>query len=180
LAINGLFFGNLCLASIKASLKPPLAETTFTTLTNTYVATSSPDATTTVTCTGCTNGFTIRVSDVGSGANPGLWNSGDGVLIGSADDSFIATTTLQLGVKGYGIQATSTAESGINIDPKFRWATSTTDVGGLTLSSASSTLASSTTDVTSQIITVSFKAAVSVPTKGGSYSDAIWYECFIN
>jgi len=157
-----------------------LTETTFSLLTQSAVYSSSPDATTTVDTTSAT-GFTIQVADQGSGSgNPGLWKSSvPTALIGSSNDAFDATTTLEAGNKGYGIQATTTA-SNIVINPRFLWATSTDIVGGLTASSTWLTLASSPETVSNQLLTVTHKAAVSVTTQAGDYSDIIYYSCTAN
>ncbi len=162
----------------------PLTLTEFPEIDDQSVKVSVPDATTTVTCTNCTNGFRLQVSDKGSSTaavsgSPGLWNSADEVLIGSADDSYSASSSLVAGTKGYGIQATTTSGNGILINPIYDRASSTSDwVGALTATSTWTTVASSSGDVSGQIIYITHKAAVSADTKGGSYSDVIYYNCF--
>ncbi len=159
------------------------SSTAFGVLSDTVIATSSPNITVSSTCT-YSAGCTITVLDAGSGSNPGLWNSTSSALIESSNASYAASSTLVAGTEGYGIRATTTASgSGGTLGIATRYNTglagglagSAQDVGGLSLSAI--TLASSTAAVTSREIAVTHKAAIASNTPGGTYSDTITYGC---
>jgi hypothetical protein len=155
-----------------------LTETIFPTLDNNAVYTSSPNATTTVTTNNST-GFTMKIYDAGDGTNPGLYKSTSPTsTIGSANDSFVDEATLQAGVSGFGIQATTTS-SQITISPRFN--KTGNDVGGLEAGSANAVVvASSSVAVSNQVITFIHKAAVSPTKPPGNYSDTIFIVCSAN
>ncbi|MCR4275461.1 MAG: hypothetical protein NUV83_01770, partial [Candidatus Wolfebacteria bacterium] len=148
--------------------------TSFGALTNASVFTSSPNASTTMSCSGTSAGCTLYMKDAGSGSNPGLWKSASPTyLIVSAD------ATLSAGADGYGIQATTTAAgSGGTLSFNSKYNKTGNDVGGLTLTNT--ILASSTVDVTNREAVVTHKAAVSSNTLSGTYSDTITYSCLVN
>jgi hypothetical protein len=167
-------------ASIAVTIEcnTPLTETIFPTLDNNEVYTSSPNATTTVTTNNST-GFTMKIYDTGDGTNPGLYKStSPTAIIGSANDSFADEATLQAGVSGYGIQATTTSPL-ITISPRFN--KTGNDVGGLEAGSANAVVvASSSVAVSNQVITFIHKAAVSPTKPSGNYSDTIYIVCSAN
>jgi hypothetical protein len=122
-------------------------------------------------------GCTLTVADAGNGSNPGLATTSPAYIIGSANGSFAASSTLSAGTEGYGIQAATTTEgSGGSLTLARRYAsTSYASVGGLSLSAL--TLASSTAQISSRSVVVSHWAAISGTTQAGVYSDTITYSC---
>lgn len=164
-------------ASVTAtvSCSTNISSTSFGALDASSVFTSSPNASTTISCSGTSGGCTLYVKDVGGGGNPGLWNSTSSVLIPSPNAAFSATSTLVAGTDGYGIQATTTA-SGLTLAARYNQSGNT--VGGLTLSDA--VLASSGADVSSSTVVIIHKAAVNANTLSGSYNDTITYSCTVN
>jgi len=142
------------------------------------VYTSSPNVTTTVSCNP-SSGCQVQINDVGSGTEPGLWNSSASYLIPSPDAAFNATATLVAGTKGYGIQAaTTTAGSGSVLTLNSRYNQTGNTVGGLTTTTIQ--LASSTSPTANREIVVTHKVAVDGLTPAGSYSDTITYTCASN
>lgn len=137
----------------------------FGTLDSSSVSTAVPAVTLAITLYG-SNGYTIYVKDSGNNTNPGLYNEPDNYLISSY------AATLVAGTEGYGIQASS---SSATIDAVY--AKSGNDIGGLNISAQ--TLASNTTDVKNEQITVNTKAAISGYTPGGRYRDQIFYTCLM-
>lgn len=166
-------------AAASVTCTTPLTSTSFGSMKDDVVYTSSPNATTTVDCSGCGSGFTMKVYDAGNGTNPGLYKSTVPTdTIGSANDSYANEATLSLGVEGYGLQATTTSAS-INIAPRFL--KTGNNVGGLEVGSGNAVIvASSTGAVTNQIITHIFKAAVAVTNKAGDYQDTVTIDCLVN
>jgi hypothetical protein len=160
-------------SSTMVSCTTPDTSTAFGTIDNTTVATSSPDATTTVSSSGA---IYLKIYDAGDGsANPGLYKNPD--LIESPNASYDATATLVAGTEGYGIQATTTGTT-LVMRPKFNWVTTTDIVGGIPYGSGNATtVASSASAVSSEVVRVVHKASVNVATPGGSYSDTITYTC---
>jgi hypothetical protein len=153
------------------SCTTPATSTSFGTIDNTAVYTSTPNVTTTVYSN---TSVYVKVSDTGDGTNPGLYKStSPTAIIGSADDSFADEATLQAGVSGYGIQATTTGPN-LVIAPRFN--KTGNDVGGLEVS-PSVLLASSSQPVIGEVITVIHKAATSATKPAGDYSDTITYTC---
>jgi hypothetical protein len=152
-----------------------ISSTSFPTLTSFSVSTASPNASTTISCSGTVAGCSLFVKDAGSGSNPGLWNSTSSVLIPSPNAAFSATSTLAAGTDGYGIQATTTA-SGLTLAARYNQSGNT--VGGLSLTDL--TLASSTADIASSTVNITHKAAVSASTLSGTYNDTITYSCVTN
>lgn len=156
------------------------SSTSFGNLTDASVFTSSPNASTTMSCSGASSGCTLYVKDVGGGGNPGLWKSASPTkLIPSPDADFSATTTIVAGTEGYGIQATTTASgSGGALIINSRYNQTGNTVGGLILTDL--TIASSTVDITNREVVATHKAAISDATLSGSYSDTITYSCIVN
>ncbi len=153
------------------------ASTDFETLTDSVIASSTPNASTTMSCSNSANGCTLSVKDAGSGANPGLWSSPN--LIESPNGAYSATATLSAGVEGFGIQATTTATgSGGTLGVPSRYLQTGNTVGGFLITDT--TLASSTSPSTNKEVVVTHKAAIATVTPGGSYSDTITYSCTAN
>jgi hypothetical protein len=153
------------------SCTTPATSTSFGTIDNTFVATSTPNVTTTVNSN--TSVF-VKVNDTGDGTNPGLYKStSPTAIIGSANDSFADEATLSAGTSGYGIQATTTGPN-LVIAPRFN--KTGNNVGGLEVS-PSVLLASSSQPVSGEVITVIHKAATSSSKPAGDYSDTITYTC---
>ena len=150
------------------------SSTSFSAWTDTSIKTSSPNASTTMSCSGTSSGCALYVKNAGGGGNPGLWKSAAPTyLIASVD------AVLSAGVDGYGIQATSTASgSGGTLSFNSKYNQTGNNVGGLTLTNT--VLASSTVDVSGREAVVIHKAAVSGVAISGSYSDTITYECTAN
>jgi hypothetical protein len=162
-------------AAATISCSTDISSTAFGALTTASVFTASPNASTTMSCSGTSSGCTLYVKDAGSGSSPGLYKSAAPTyLITSAD-----ATPLSAGAEGYGIQATSTAAgSGGALSFNSKYNKTGNDVGGLTLTDT--TLASSTVDVSGREAVVTHKAAISATTLSGSYTDTITYSCFVN
>lgn len=154
-----------------------IASTDFGTLTDSAIATSTPNASTTISCANSASGCTLSVNDAGSGSNPGLWSSPN--LIESPNGAYAATAVLSAGTEGYGIQATTTAVgSGGTLGIASRYLQTGNTVGGLATTTI--TLASSTSASTNREVIVTHKAAIATATPGGSYSDTITYSCTAN
>ena len=154
-----------------------ISSTDFGTLTDSVIATSTPNASTTMSCSNSSTGCTLSVNDAGSGVNPGLWSSPN--LIESPNAAYNATTTLAAGTKGFGIQAaTTTVGSGGVLGIALRFTYTGNTVGGLTTTTL--TLASSTSASTNKEVVLTHKAAIATATLGGSYSDTITYSCTAN
>ncbi|MFH1346849.1 MAG: hypothetical protein ABIH10_01215 [Spirochaetota bacterium] len=151
-----------------------IGSTNFEPLTDSSIFTSSPNTSTTMSCSGTSSGCTLYIKDVGNTSSPGLYKSASPTyLVVSAD------STLSIGVDGYGIQATSTATgSGGLLSFNSKYNKTGNNVGGFTLTNT--VLASSTADVTNREVIVMHKAAVSNQAISGSYSDMITYECVAN
>jgi len=165
-------------ASITAviSCSTNTGSTSFGTLIDSAVATSSPNASTTMSCINSSLGCTLYAKDAGGGGNPGLWNSTSSALIKSPNASFSATSTLAAGTEGYGIQATTTAAgSDATLTIAARYLQTGDTVGGLATSSI--TLASASAASSNRETVVTHKAAVASVTPAGSYADTITYEC---
>jgi len=161
-----------------------VSATDFGVLASDTISTSTPNASTTMTCANTSSGCSLKIYDDGSSGNPGLWNSNSLVLIESPDAAFNATATLTFGTEGYGIQATTTAVgSGGSLTIAERYIQKPDQVnlvGGLKLKATPVTIASSTADVTNREVVVTHKAAVSSTTPGGSYNDSITLSCYVN
>lgn len=163
------------------SCTTPLSTTTFGTIDNTAIYTSTPDASTTLSSNAA---MQITVYDVGNSTTntqPGLYKSTATTdVIGSADGSYANTATLATGTEGYGAQATSTGGTNLRIDPRFNYPSTTSNtVGGLEASSTNAVmLASSSAAVSpSEVLRVTHKSAVSATNIAGSYQDTITYTC---
>ena len=144
------------------------ATTAFGTLDSGSVSTSTPNASTTISCnTGL--GCTLNVQD----ANTGLATTSPAYTIASAD------ATLSAGTEGYGIQATTTASgSGGTLGIPAKFNKTGNAVGGLATGNA--IIASSTASVSGRENMVTHKAAISGTTQAASYADTITYSCTAN
>jgi hypothetical protein len=121
----------------------------------------------------------LYVQDAGNGSNPGLWNASSIHLVPSPNAAFSATSTLTIGIEGYGIQvATDTAGSGSTLTIASRYLQSGNTVGGFSLSPIA--VASSTADISGREMIVTHLAAISAGTPAGSYADTITYSCTAN
>lgn len=120
----------------------------------------------------------IKVKDVGSTTDPGLWYSAEEDIIGSADSAFADTASLEAGTEGYGLQATTTGAGAgevMTIAPRYDYASTTADVGGFEISNVN--MASSTDAVTSRRVIIYLQAAISASNLPGAYVDTITYTC---
>ena len=147
----------------------------FGTLATYTISTSTPNASTTMSCVNSYAGCTLYIKDAGGGGNPGLWDSTSSTLIPSPNAAYSSTATLVAGTVGYGIQATSTS-AGLTLAARYNQTGNT--VGGLSVSNL--TLASSTADISDAITIVTHKAAISENTLAGTYIDTITYSCVAN
>jgi len=146
--------------------------TDFGALVASVIATSAPNASTTMSCSGGL-GCSLYISDAGDGANPGLATTTPAYLIPSG------TSTLATYTEGYGVQATTTATgSGGTLGIPATYNRIGDDVGGLALTNM--TIASSTIAITDREVVVTHKASVSGATTPGSYVDTITYSCVGN
>ncbi|MDW8279986.1 MAG: hypothetical protein RMK17_02370 [bacterium] len=162
------------LVTLTISCNTSVTSTSFGNIITGSVFTSSPNVSSTMSCSGTTLGCTLYVKDVGSGSNPGLYKSTSPTYLILSSDATLNGTS-----DGYGIQAaTTTAGSGgiLILNPKYNVSGNT--VGGLTLSNT--ILASSTSDIVNRQIIITHKAAVSSNALSGSYSDTITYSCVVN
>jgi hypothetical protein len=108
------------------------------------------------------NGYTVTVKNVGSGSNPGLYNSNDATLIASS------TTTLAGGTEGYGGNCNKVSGSGACTFADG----ATQNVTGFTL--AGSTFASyATKPAGTDTFQIRVKAAISSATEPGTYVDTL-------
>lgn len=158
-------------ASVGSSVTCSTATTTtaFGTLTVGSVSTSTPNASTTLSCNTAL-GCTLNVQDAGNGGSPGLATTSPAYLIASAD------ATLSAGTEGYGIQsATTTVGSGVALGLNSKYRVSGNQVGGLTI--ANTLLASSTGPSSNREVVVVHKAAIGGLTPAGTYVDTITYAC---
>jgi len=151
----------------------------FGTLATYTISTSTPNASTTMSCVNSYAGCTLYIKDAGGGGNPGLWNSPSSVLIPSPNAAYSAPATLVAGTSGYGIYATTTAGgSGDTLTIAGRYLQTGNTIGGLLLTNT--TLASSTATSTSREVVVTHKATISAAVTAGTYNDTITYECTAN
>jgi len=162
-------------AAATVSCSTNISSTSFGTWTDTSVKTSSPNASTTMSCSGTTSGCALYVKDAGNTASSGLATTSPASLIPSPNAAADASTTLVAGTEGYGIQATTTS-AGLTIDSRYD---QTGDiVGGLSLTDI--IIASSTADITDAEVIVTHMAAISEATPPGIYEDTITYSCLVN
>lgn len=148
--------------------------TAFGTLSSGSINTSTPTATTTLSCN-YGGGCNLLVGDAGSGASPGLYAaSATGTpLIASAD-----ALPLTVGNEGYGIQAaTTSAGTGQALGVNLKYLVTGNNVGGLVLNTGAISIASSTLPVSGKEVVVTHKATISGLTKAGTYADTITYSC---
>ena len=161
--------GQLTTAAPTVSCDADPVSTAFPTLTISDVYTSSPNASSTMTCT-YSGGCTLFINDAGNGANPGLATSSPAYLIPSTTD------LLQGGVEGYGIQATTTAVGGgatLNLAETYNKIGN--NVGALATTTVE--VASSTAAIDNREVLVTHKAAITVLTNAANYEDTITYSC---
>lgn len=145
-----------------------IASTAFGTLSAASVTSASPNASTTMTCTGAP-GCSLNIND----ANHGLSRTAPAYTIASL------TATLTAGAEGYGVQATTTAVgTGGTLGIASPYLINGNGVGGL--NTTSTLIASSTSAITGREILVTHKAAISTITTAGNYSDTITYSCVSN
>lgn len=149
------------------------ATTTFGTLDTGSITTASPNASTTMACANSGGGCILYVKD----ANAGLATTSPTYTIPSPNAALDASTTLAIGVEGYGIQATSTAAggSGASLTLGPRYGVTGSDVGGLT--TGNQTLATAGSTTTGREVIISHKAAISTVTYSGNYVDTVTFEC---
>ena len=165
-------------SSTMVSCTTPAGAASFGTIDNSTVY-----ATFTTTTLSSSGSIFLKVYGSATSDNPALYKGND--LIESPTSTAlgptsVATTTLVAGTEGYGISATATAASGIDIRKDYRWATAAANaiVGGLATSSGTEkTVASSASALSSQVMTISYQAAVAVTTPGGAYADTVTYDC---
>ena len=168
-------------APVTASISCSTNQTSsaFGTLATYSISTSTPNASTTMSCANSAAGCTLYVKDAGGGGNPGLWNSTSSVLISSPNAAYSATATLVAGTVGYGIYATTTAGgSGDTLTIANRYLQTGNTVGGLLITNT--TLALNDATSTSREVVVTHKAAISASITAGTYNDTITYECTAN
>lgn len=156
-----------------------VSSTSFSALTSSAIAQASPNVSTTISCANTASGCTLYVQDVGSGSSPGLWNASSSRLVPSPNAAFSVTSTLTVGVEGYGIRvATDTAGSGSTLMIVPRYSQSGNTVGGFSLSPIA--VVSSAADVSGREVIVTHLAAISAGTPSGGYADTITYSCTAN
>lgn len=169
--------------SVSATVDPSIScsidntSTSFGTFTLGTVTTAGSTITWTIN-TNANGGYALSVADAGNGTNPGLYNSVQNYLIGSADTSFNSTADLSVSSTiGYGAQVTKTngdAGSATTTVSSPYTSTSTT-VGKLQLTPQ--TVASATGPVSNATVTTTLKAKVTGFVPAGSYSDTLTYVC---
>ena len=136
------------------------------------VYTAGDNSTTTVESNGALYMKIISFTD-GTKVNPGMATTSPSYfLIPSPNAAFDATTTLEGGTEGYGIQATTTGD--IVISSRYLW--TGYDVGGLASTSAA-VVASSTGPVAEQIVEIIYEAAVVNDTAAATYEDTVTISC---
>jgi hypothetical protein len=111
--------------------------------------------------TNAESGYTSYIKGTGNGANGGLYDGSSNIIL-SGD------ATLSAGTEGYGAQASSGTAT---IAAKYDVAGD--QVGVLELSN--NQLSSNTTQVTDEVVSVTYKAAISATTAAGGYSDTVYY-----
>lgn len=147
----------------------PLTAANFGTVDDSQVYTADENSTTTVSTNGT---IYVKAIGVGNGSNPGMATDSPAYLIPSPNAAFDASTTLSLGVEGYGIQATTTSGD-ITIAAKYFLTGN--DVGGV--ASTSAEVVATTGTVTDQIVEIIYKAAVANDTQAGVYEDQVTISC---
>lgn len=155
------------------------SSTAFGTLTDSTVATASPNASSTMSCANSSTGCVLYIKDAGNSTNGGLATSTPAYLIPSPNAAFAATSTLVAGTEGYGVNATTTATgTGATLTIAARYLQTGNTVGGLVVTNQ--TLGSTSATSSSREVVVTHKAAISASTPAGSYADTITYECTAN
>jgi hypothetical protein len=123
------------------------------------------------------NGYAWIVYDVGSGTNPGLYDSGTTSIIGSANDAYANDAVNLTAVEGYGAFM-SDPGANATVDARYDGG-ATTDVGGFEVGTdssiaaiigAASTTVAETSDVT-------FVVNITASTPAGSYVDDVTFVC---
>lgn len=155
------------------------SSTAFGTLTSSVITTSTPSASSTMSCANAASGCSFYVKDAGNASNGGLATTSPAYLIRSPNAAGDATSTLVAGTEGYGIQAaTTTVGSGAALGVVARYLQTGNTVGRLDITNQ--TVASTTATSSSREVKTAHKAAISSVTPAGSYSDTITYECSAN
>ncbi|MGC8776163.1 MAG: hypothetical protein ACP5QN_02545, partial [Minisyncoccia bacterium] len=161
-------------AAATVSCSTNVTSTSFGNITTGSIFTSSPNVSSTISCSGTASGCSLYVQDAGNGSNPGLYKSTSPTYLIVSTDATLSGTS-----DGYGIQAaTTTAGSGGILTLNSKYNKTGNDVGGLTTTTI--TLASSTADVTGREVIITHKASVSGTSPSGDYSDTITYSCVAN
>jgi hypothetical protein len=132
-------------------------------------ATSTVSPITLTTSTNADNGYAIAIRDEGNGANPGLYSSGTGSLIGSANASYATTADLGTAISGYGLQASS-ASATISSSP-VNYGQTGNLIGGLSRTLTS--LASSSAPASAHTLNLTLLARVLGSTPAGQYTDTV-------
>ena len=162
-----------------------ISTTAFGTLTSGSVASSTNDATTSMTCANSGAGCAMSIQDTGTstGAISGLAAEAVNAYIKSPNDTFSASTTLVAGTEGFGLLATTTSAGtgatltiGTRYNNTGNWEANI--VGGA--STTAQTLATANSSTSARVVKVRHKAAISVNTLSGSYKDTIYYQCAAN
>ena len=168
-------------ASVSAviSCSTDQSSTAFGTLTSSSISTSTPNASTSMSCANAATGCSLYVKDAGNAVNGGLATTSPAYLIRSPNAAGDATSTLVAGTEGYGIQAaTTTVGNGAALGLVARYRQTGNTVGRLDITNQ--TVASTTATSSSREVTTTHKAAISSVTPGGTYTDTVTYECTAN
>ena len=156
-----------------------ISSTAFGTLTDSSIATSSPNASTTISCATASAGCALYIKDAGNATNGGLATTSPAYLIRSPNAAGDATSTLIAGTEGYGVYATTTATgNGAALTIAARYLQSGNTVGRLDVSNV--TIASTNATSSNRETVVTHKAAISASTPSGNYVDTLTYECTAN
>ncbi len=154
------------------------SSTAFGTILTSAVSTSTPNVSSTMSCANAAAGCAFYVNDAGGNSTAGLFNStSTGYVITSASSTLVA------GTEGYGINATTTSVgSGATLALTAQFSlkndTSTSTVGGLTLTSIK--FANATATSSNREVVIRHKASISTLTWAGTYADTITYQCLAN
>ena len=153
--------------------------TNFGTLTG-VIQTSTPNVSSSISCTNSALGCTLNINDTGSSTTGGgLFASTTNSFIRSPNAAFNATATLVAGTEGYGVQGTTTAAGGGGtLTIAARYFVGGNTFGGLT--TTTQILASSSATSSGREVVVTHGAAIASSTPGTTYADTITYSCLAN
>ena len=168
-------------ASVEATIScsTDQSSSAFGALTSSVIATSTPNASSTISCANAASGCSLYVKDAGNAVNGGLATTSPAYLIRSPNAAGDATSTLVAGTEGYGIQAaTTTTGAGAVLGVVARYLQTGNTVGRLDITNQ--TIASTTATSSNREVKITHKAAISSVTPAGSYSDTTTYECSAN